>query len=179
MPISYGGGIRTIEQIRSVIRCGFEKVVLNTALHITPDLVHSAAKEFGTQAIMASMEVSQGWLRGVHVRTNCGRKATSLKPVEWAKRCEQMGCGELMITFIDQDGSMKGYNCNLIAEIAAAISIPVIALGGAGTVEHLKAGLDAGATAVAAGSMFVFHGPRRAVLINYPDSQRIFDKLLH
>jgi cyclase len=86
-----------------------------------------------------------------------------------------MGCGELMITFIDQDGSMKGYNCNLIAEIAAAISIPVIALGGAGTVEDLKAGLDAGATAVAAGSMFVFHGPRRAVLINYPDSKRIFN----
>ena len=179
MPISYGGGIRTIEQIRSVIRCGFEKVVLNTALHITPDLVQSAAKEFGSQAIMASMEVSQSWLRGVHVRTNCGHKATGLKPVEWAKRCEQMGCGELMITFIDQDGSMKGYNYNLIAEIAAAISIPVIALGGAGTVEHLKAGLDAGATAVAAGSMFVFHGPRRAVLINYPDSQRIFNELLH
>jgi cyclase len=86
-----------------------------------------------------------------------------------------MGCGELMITFIDQDGSMEGYNCNLIAEIAAAISIPVIALGGAGTVEHLKAGLDAGATSVAAGSMFVFHGLRRAVLINYPDSRRIFN----
>jgi len=84
-----------------------------------------------------------------------------------------------MITFIDQDGSMKGYNCNLIAEIAAAISIPVIALGGAGTVEHLKAGLDAGATAVAAGSMFVFQGPRRAVLINYPDSHRFYNGLLH
>ena len=174
MPISYGGGIQTIEQIRAVIRCGYEKVVLNSALHITPALAKSAANEFGSQAVMASMEVATSWLRGVHVRTNCGRTATRLKPIEWAKCCEGMGCGELMVTFIDQDGSMEGYDCNLIAEIAANVSIPVIALGGAGTVEHLKAGLAAGATAVAAGSMFVFHGPRRAVLINYPDLKRIF-----
>ena len=174
MPISYGGGIQTIKQIRTVIRSGYEKVVLNSVLHKTPELVKRAANEFGAQAIMASIEVSTSWLRGVHVRTNCGRKATRLKPIEWAQRCEDMGCGELMVTFIDQDGSMKGYDCDLIAKIATAVSIPVIALGGAGTIEHLKIGLAAGATAVAAGSMFVFHGPRRAVLINYPDLQRIF-----
>ena len=174
MPISYGGGIRTIEHIRSVIRCGFEKVVLNSGLHITPTLARRAADEFGSQAIMASMEVAQSWLRGVHVRTNCGRKSARPKPVEWAKRCEEMGCGELMVTFIEQDGLMDGYDCDLLAQIAGTVSIPVIALGGAGTIEHLKDGLAAGATAVAAGSMFVFHGPRRAVLINYPDSQRIF-----
>ena len=174
MPISYGGGIQNIEQIRAVIRGGYEKVVLNSALHTMPTLAKSAVNEFGSQAVMASIEVSTSWLRGVHVRTNCGRKATRLKPIEWAKCCECMGCGELMVTFLDQDGSMEGYDCNLIAEIAANVSIPVIALGGAGTVEHLKAGLAAGATAVAAGSMFVFHGPRRAVLINYPDLKRIF-----
>ena len=169
MPISYGGGIRTIEQIRTVIRCGYEKVVLNSALHITPSLARNAAEEFGSQAIMAAMEIFQGWFRGVHVRTDCGRRATNLKPIDWAKRCEEMGCGELMVTFIDKDGSMEGYDCDLISEISAAVSIPVIALGGAGTVEHLKAGINAGASAVAAGSMFVFHGPRRAVLINYPN----------
>jgi cyclase len=173
MPISYGGGIRTIEHIRSVIRCGFEKVVLNSALHITPSLAKNAVDEFGSQAVMASMEVARSWLRGVHVRTNCGHKVACQKPLDWAKRCEEMGCGELMVTFIDKDGSMEGYDCDLISEISAAVSIPVIALGGAGTVEHLRAGLTAGATAVAAGSMFVFHGARRAVLINYRDLQRI------
>ena len=177
MPIGYGGGVRTIDQIRSVIRSGYEKVVLNSVLHNTPELVKSAANEFGAQAIMASIEVSNGWLRGMHVRTNCGRTSTRLKPVEWSKRCEDIGCGELMVTFIDHDGSMAGYHCDLIAEIAAVVSIPVIALGGAGTVEHLKAGLAAGASAVAAGSMFVFHGPRRAVLINYPDLHRTFESV--
>ncbi len=173
MPISYGGGIQTIEQIRAVIRCGYEKVVLNSALHITPTLAKCAANEFGSQAVMASIEVSTRWLRGVHVRTNCGRRATKWKPVDWAKRCEELGCGELMVTSIDCDGAMSGYDCELVADIAAAVSIPVIALGGAGSVENLRAGLNAGASAVAAGSMFVFHGPRRAVLINYPEAGQL------
>jgi len=173
MPISYGGGVSTIEQVRAVIRCGFEKVVLNTALHESPGLARTAADEFGSQAVLASMEVSRHWMRGEHVRTGCGRVATRWKPVDWAKRCEELGCGELMVTSVDRDGSMSGYDRELIAQIASAVSIPVIALGGAGSVNDLRAGLDAGATAVAAGSMFVFHGPRRAVLINYPEAGRI------
>jgi len=169
MPISYGGGIRSIEHVRAVIRCGFEKVVLNTALHESPDIVRRAADEFGSQAVMASMEVSRSLLRGVHVRTDCGHRATRWKPIDWAKHCEELGCGELMVTSIEQDGSMAGYACELVSSIASAVSIPVIALGGAGSFDHLRAGLDAGATAVAAGSMFVFHGRHRAVLITYSE----------
>lgn len=170
MPISYGGGIRTIEQVRAVIRRGFEKVVLNSALHEDVTIATRAASEFGSQAIVGSIEIGSGMLRGRHVRTNCGRRATRRTPTDWARCCEAAGCGELLVTSVERDGMMGGYDLETIAAMASAVSIPVIPLGGAGTLDHLRAGLAAGASAVAAGSMFVFHGPRRAVLINYPDS---------
>ena len=173
MPISYGGGIRTIEHVRAIIRSGFEKVVLNTALHQTPGIAMEAAREFGAQAVVASIEVGKGLWGGVRVRTECGRRKTAWKPVDWARRCEELGCGEIVVTFIDRDGTMSGYDLELLSAIAAAVRVPVIPMGGAGSVEHLRQGIDAGASAVAAGSMFVYYGPRRAVLINYPDMQAI------
>ncbi len=169
MPIAYGGGVRTIEQVREVIRCGFEKVVMNTALHATPQVATEASREFGSQAVIASMEVGSSMLGRVRVMTQCGRRATEWKPVDWARRCEEIGCGELLLTSIDRDGSLEGYDLETLRSVAAAVTIPVIALGGAGTVEHLRAGIGAGAAAVAAGSMFVYYGPHRAVLISYPD----------
>jgi cyclase len=175
MPISYGGGVRTIEHVRAVIRSGFEKVVLNTALHRTPALAGEAAREFGAQAVVASIEVARGFIGGSTVRTECGRRNTGLKPVDWARKCEEIGCGEIVLTSIDRDGSMEGYDLDLVRDVSAAVSIPVIALGGAGTVEHLREGIAAGASAVAAGSMFVYYGPRRAVLINYPNISAIHD----
>jgi len=169
MPIAYGGGVRTIDHVRAVIRCGFEKVVLNTALHRTPEIAAEAAREFGAQAVVASMEVGSGFLGGIKVMTECGRQSTKWKPADWARRCDELGCGELLVTSIDHDGSMEGYDLDIIRAVAAVVTIPVIALGGAGTVEHLRAGIAAGASAVAAGSMFVYYGPHRAVLISYPD----------
>jgi len=171
MPISYGGGIRTIEHVRIVIRSGFEKVVLNTAIHESPALVRAASNEFGAQAVVGSIDITRNWLRGEHVRTCSGRRPTKHKPEDWAKHCEEIGCGELLLTSIDRDGTMLGYDTDLIGRVAAVVTIPVIALGGAGSAEHLRAALAAGASAVAAGSMFVFHGPRRAVLINYPNPE--------
>ena len=175
MPLAYGGGVRSLEHVRSVIRSGFEKVVLNTALHRTPELAAEAAREFGAQAVVGSIEVGSSFFGGTSVRTECGRRAVKWKPVDWAKRCEELGCGELVITSIDRDGSMEGYDLELIRAVSAAVTIPVIALGGAGTVEHLRDGIAAGASAVAAGSMFVYYGPRRAVLINYPNISAIHD----
>ena len=98
------------------------------------------------------------------------KKKTNPPPRDWARRCEDAGCGELIVNSIDRDGSMEGYDLELLKEVAQAVSIPVIALGGAGSLPHLRQGLAAGASAVAAGSMFVFHGPRRAVLITYSQS---------
>ena len=175
MPISYGGGIRDISQVRLVIRSGFEKVVLNSALHETPSLAGEAAREFGAQAVVASIDVASSLLGGQRVHIACGAKRTKWKPVDWARRCEEMGCGEIVVTSIDRDGSMQGFDNELVASVAAAVGIPVIALGGAGTVDHLRSGIGAGASAVAAGSMFVFCGPLRAVLINYPDVSAIHD----
>jgi len=173
MPIAYGGGVRTIEHVRAVIRCGFEKVVMNTALHRTPQVAAEAAREFGAQAVVASMEVGSGLFGGAKVMTECGRTATKWKPAEWAAKCEQYGCGELLVTSIDRDGSMEGYDLEVIRAVAGVVTIPVIALGGAGTIAHLRAGIDAGASAVAAGSMFVYYGPHRAVLISYPGAGEI------
>lgn len=173
-PIGYGGGIRTIEHVRTVIRSGFEKVVLNTALHLTPQLAREAANEFGAQAVVGSIETRRGLFRGLHVRTACGRQTVrGISPVDWARRCEESGCGELLVTSIDRDGSMAGYDLEVVSSISAAVSVPVIAMGGAGTIEHLREGVAAGASAVAAGSMFVYFGPRRAVLINYPDVESV------
>jgi cyclase len=175
MPIAYGGGVRGIEHVRAVIRSGFEKVVLNTAMHDSPALAGEAAREFGAQAVVGSIEVARGMLRGTHVRTESGTRATKHRPIDWARRCEELGCGELLVTSIERDGTMGGYDLDLVREISAAVSIPVIPLGGAGTVEHLQQAIAAGASAVAAGSMFVYQGPRRAVLINYPNISAIHD----
>jgi cyclase len=175
MPISYGGGIRDITQARAVIRSGFEKVVLNTAMHDVPELASAAAQEFGAQAVVASIEVATPLLGGPRVYTDSGRRRTRWKPVDWARRCEELGCGEIVLTSIDRDGSMGGYDCDLVHEVANAVSVPVIALGGAGTIEHLRQGVVAGASAVAAGSMFVYYGPLRGVLVNYPDISVIHD----
>ncbi len=175
MPISYGGGIRDISQIRSVIRSGFEKVVLNTAMHDAPELAAEAAREFGAQAVVASIEVASALIGGQRVHTECGSRRTKWRPVDWARRCEELGCGEIVLTSIDRDGSMQGYDIELVRAVSEAVAVPVIALGGAGTVEHLREGIGAGASAVAAGSMFVFCGALRGVLINYPDMRAIHD----
>ena len=170
MPISYGGGIRSLEEVRQLFQLGYEKVVLNTVLHENPRLAAEAAAEFGSQAVVASMEVSRTRWHGPRVFYGSAKKKTNHPPRDWARRCEDAGCGELIVNSIDRDGSMEGYDLELLKEVAQAVSIPVIALGGAGSLPHLRQGLAAGASAVAAGSMFVFHGPRRAVLITYSQS---------
>lgn len=168
VPIGYGGGLRSIEHCRRVIKCGFEKVVLNTVLHDDPSVARSASSEFGSQAVVASIEVGATWFGHRRVLTSCGRRVTRVSPVGWAEKCASVGCGELLVTSVTADGSMSGYDLELVSSVAAAVSVPVIALGGAGSVRHMSAAVSAGASAVAAGSMFVYHGPLRGVLLTYP-----------
>lgn len=168
MPISYGGGVRDIEGVRSVIRNGYEKVVLNTALFDSPRLSEQAASEFGAQAVIGSIEMNRTWLGGMTVVRDRGRRRVREPLRDWARRCEERGCGELILTCVGRDGTMSGYDTEAVRLVADAVTVPVIAMGGAGTLDHLRAGIEAGASAVAAGSMFVYFGPRRAVLINYP-----------
>lgn len=169
MPFSVGGGIRTIADIKEIIGAGAEKVILNTSAFEDPDFVKRAVDEFGSSTIVISIDIKKTLLKGPCVFTHCGTKNTQLQPLDYAKQVEALGAGEILLNYIDYDGLMTGYNIDLIQEIAQNLTIPLVAIGGAGKIEHFKSALDEGcASAVAAGSMFVYHGPRNAVLINYP-----------
>ena len=174
MPFSVGGGIRTIQDIRSVLRAGAEKVVINTFAVEDPSFIRTAADEFGSSTITVCIDVKKKIFGKQQVYIYGGSKSTSLDPVSFAIMMGEMGAGELIINSIDRDGSMEGYDIELIKTVSDSVTIPVVALGGAGKVEDLNEAVQNGhASAVAAGSMFVFHGPRRAVLINNPQPEEL------
>jgi len=174
MPFSVGGGIRTIQDIKSVLRAGAEKVVINTYAVEDPSFIRTAAEEFGSSTITVCIDVKKKFLGNQQVYIYGGSKSTGLDPVSFAKSMEEMGAGELIINSIEKDGMMEGYDIELIKAISDSVTIPVVALGGAGKISDLNDAVIYGhASAVAAGSLFVFHGPRRAVLINYPQSEEL------
>jgi imidazole glycerol-phosphate synthase subunit HisF len=169
MPVAYGGGITTVEQIRKILSTGVEKVVVNAVALLNPQLVREAAREFGSQAIVVAVDVKRKLLGRYEVYADGGTRSTGHDPADYARRMEDLGAGEILLTAIDRDGTMKGYDLELVAKVTSAVGIPVIASGGAGTIADFGAASKrAGAAAVAAGAMFVFHGPHRAVLITYP-----------
>jgi cyclase len=168
MPFTVGGGINNADQIREIIKAGAEKIVINTAAIEEPGLIKEASSLFGAQSIIVSIDVKKGLFNKRYVYSHCGNEKTKLEPVVWARKAERLGAGEILINSIDNDGLMQGYDLDLIKAVSGSVGIPVIALGGAGRIEHFKDGLVAGASAVAAGSMFVFNGKYKAVLINYP-----------
>lgn len=170
MPLSYGGGIRTIEQARQLFSIGIEKVVINTAAVDDAALLTAIAEEYGSQAVIASIDVKKDWLGRARVFTRAGTYNSGLLPRQHAEAVVAAGAGEILLTSIDRDGTMSGYDIGMIHELAAAVPVPLVASGGAGTIAHLGEAISAGASAVAAGSLFVFTGPRRAVLINYPSA---------
>lgn len=170
MPFCVGGGIRSIEDIQHLLSAGAEKVCFNTAAIEKPDLIEKAANIYGSQCIVVSIDVRKKWMGHHQIYSHSGKIATTLNPVDWAKNVEDLGAGELLITSIDFDGTMKGYDKEIISKVAEAVTIPVIACGGAGSLHDIFDVIqNAGASAAAAGSLFVFHGPKRAVLINYPN----------
>lgn len=169
MPFAVGGGITTIGEARDILNRGAEKVCLNTATIEHPELITALSETFGTQSVVVSIDVKKNGQGQYQTFTRCGSKPVSESPVELAIRMEQLGAGELLVNSIDRDGTQTGYDTELIREVADAVSVPVIACGGAGSLRHLSDGLSLGhASAVAAGSLFVFTGRRRAVLINFP-----------
>jgi len=174
MPFAVGGGISTIEQMRDILKVGAEKIIINTSAVRNPELIKNAVSEFGSSTIVVSIDVKRNFLKKERIWLYGGRKSTSYDPIEFAKFAAEMGAGELMINSIDRDGSMSGYDIDLIRSISDSVDIPVIACGGAGNLDDMKKGYEEGhASALAAGSLFVYHGDRRAVLINYPNKQDI------
>ncbi len=168
MPMAFGGGIRSIEQIRRILQIGIEKVVINSYAIENRGFIRQASAEFGAQSIVVSIDVKKKLFGRYEVYSHSGTRSTGLDPAEYALEVEQYGAGEIILTSIDRDGTMSGYDAALIKLVSKSVSIPVVALGGAGSVEHFTEAVRAGAAAVAAGSFFVFHGKHRAVLITYP-----------
>jgi cyclase len=174
MPLSYGGGVRSLEIIREILNVGVEKISINTEAVRNPNLINQASEVFGSSTIIVSIDVKKTLLGGYQVFINDGQEKTKLNPVEWAKEVERRGAGEIMINAIDRDGTMLGYDYELIKSISAAVGIPVVAVGGAGSINDFrKAVKDAQASAVAAGAFFVFQGKHKAVLITYPNSEQL------
>ncbi|MFN5372373.1 MAG: AglZ/HisF2 family acetamidino modification protein [Bacteroidia bacterium] len=174
MPFAAGGGICSVQQIEEIIKAGAEKVVINTAAIEVPHIIKEASQTFGSSTIVVSIDVKKKFLGKRQIYTRGGTKATGLDPVSFAQKMEQEGAGELFVTSIEKEGLLQGYDNDLIHSISAAVSIPVVAHGGAGKPEHFTDAVTKGhASAVAAGSRFVYHGPRNAVLINYPTPAEI------
>ena len=174
MPFSVGGGIRSLEDIRSILSAGAEKVVLNTVAAQDPTFIARAAEAFGSSTVTVCMDVKKTFFGKRQTWIVSGSKATGLEPQHFARLAEEKGAGEIIVQSIERDGTMQGYDVDLIRSIAEAVTVPVVALGGAGGVDDLRSAYCEGrATAVAAGSLFVFHGPRRGVLINYPERSEL------
>jgi cyclase len=168
IPLAYGGGLGDLESIERTFSIGYEKVVLNSVLADDPEVVTKAAEVFGSQAVVASIDV-----RGDTVHTHGATRDTGVDPVSWACRAEDLGAGEVLITSVDREGTMSGFDLDLVEDVAASVSIPVIAHGGAGRRKELAGPLERGAAAVAAGSLFVFQGANRGVLVNYPTRSQL------
>jgi cyclase len=173
MPLGYGGGINCIEDIRKIIQCGVEKIVLNSSTFENPEFVRTAVEIFGSSTIVLSIDAKRDKSGKYEVFTRSGTKSTKLEPGLYAKQMQTCGVGEILVNSIIQDGTMLGYDLELISIVSGAVSVPVIACGGAGNLSHFRDAVGSGASALAAGSMFVFHGKHRGVLINYPELQRL------
>jgi imidazole glycerol-phosphate synthase subunit HisF len=176
MPFSVGGGLRDIQDIKQVLKAGAEKVILNTIAGENPDFIKRASDEFGSSTIVVSIDVRKNILGKEHTYIFSGEKPTKYDPVTFARLAEEKGAGEIIINSIEQDGMMSGYDLALVKKVSEAVRIPVVALGGAGNIQDLKnVVIETYASAVAAGSMFVYHGPRHAVLINYPTQNELIE----
>jgi cyclase len=173
VPLAYGGGIRNLEDVRAVLSSGVEKVVLGTVAFDRPDLITAAAEVYGVQAVVVSVDARRT-AAGFEVFVEGGQRATGSDPASYAQRAASYGAGEMLVTSIDRDGTMDGYDLELIRAVTEAVDVPVIACGGAGERSDLPVPIrEAGASAVAAGSIFVFRGAERGVLINFPEREQL------
>jgi imidazole glycerol-phosphate synthase subunit HisF len=178
MPIGYGGGINNIEQIEKLFKLGIEKVILNSAAQLNPSLIKQASNIFGNQSIVVAIDVKKNFWKNRKIYTHSGRKMHGIDLILFLKIAEDHGAGEIFINSIDQDGTMAGYDIDLIKLVSKSVSVPVIASGGAGEIEDFSKAIQVGASAVSAGSLFVFQGIHRAVLISYPKYEEL-EKLLN
>lgn len=170
MPLCYGGGVKTVQQAQKIFSLGVEKIALSSGICQNPSLVTEIAEKVGSQSVIAVLDVKKTFFGDYEVYINNGKKATGIDALQFVEKLEILGAGEIIINFIDQDGMMRGYDLNLIDKVRRKITIPLTVLGGAGSLDHIKEVINAHKIiGVAAGSLFVFKGKYKAVLINYPN----------
>ncbi|AQX12442.1 AglZ/HisF2 family acetamidino modification protein [Elizabethkingia meningoseptica] len=169
MPLCYGGGVKTVEQAQKIFGLGIEKIALSSAVIENPDLITKIADRVGAQSVIVVLDVKKKLFGGYEVYTHNGKKSTGINPFKFIEESQNLGAGEIVINSIDQDGVMKGYDISLIDKARERTSLPMTVLGGAGSLEDIKKVIDKHEIiGVAAGSLFVFKGKYKAVLINYP-----------
>ena len=169
MPMAYGGGVRDLPTARTLFSLGVEKVIVNTAAFDNPGLIRQLSDSFGAQSVVGAIDVKRNWLNRPKVVVRSGTRSMDVDLSEWAARLEESGVGEILLTSIDRDGTFEGYDLALVREVTQTVTVPVVACGGAGKIEDCADVVQkAGASAAAAGSIFVFQGIHRAVLISFP-----------
>ncbi len=172
MPLAYGGGIKSLKDIELLIKSGVEKTIINSTALENPAFIVEAVKEFGSSTIVVSIDISQNIFGSYQLYSASGKRNSSAWN-NYIKQMEEAGAGEILFQAVHRDGLMKGYDTKLVAEISKIISIPIIACGGAGSISDLKDAISSGASAAAAGSLFVFTGSHKAVMISYPSSSNM------
>lgn len=178
MPLAYGGGITSFEDAKKIFSIGFEKVVINSNSILNPELIKELSDHFGSQSIVGSIDVKRNFFGNEEVVTHSASKSTDKSPVEWALELSNLGVGELLVTSVDQEGTWNGYDIDLIKAISDVATVPIIANGGAGNVQHIEEVIKkGGASAAGVGSMVVFQKKDYGVLVNFPDKQKLDEVL--
>ncbi len=173
MPMAYGGAIRSFDDAKKVFDDGYEKVVLNSILFSNTALVREIGNVYGAQAVVGSIDVKKNLFGKYKVHGFSGTQSSGKDPVEWAKNLEEAGIGEIMVNSIDRDGTWEGYDLDLVEKVAAAVTVPVIACGGAGGFSDFEKAVQHKASAVAAASMFVYQKKGMGVLISFPTGKKL------
>lgn len=172
MPLGYGGGICSLDLAKRVFDSGFEKVSLNSAALENPSLITEVANHFGSQSVILSIDAKKSLMGKSRVFSHSGKKKWEISPESWAQRGQELGCGEILLTSIEREGTWSGFDFDLVSQVAGAVDLPVIAHGGAGKMEHIEQVLgQSGASAVALGSMVVYQKKDMGVLVNFPDKK--------
>ena len=173
MPLTYGGGITTVDEARILFSLGIEKISLQTAAFSDINLVTRISNDFGSQSVIASIDLKKNWLGRPMLYSAATKKLIPRPWLSYVQEIANAGAGEILLSAVDLDGTLMGPNLELISLASASLMVPLIALGGISSLHDIKSAIDAGASAVAAGSFFVFHGPHRAVLITYPKYEEL------
>lgn len=176
VPIGYGGGVKTLEDAQKLIAQGVEKIIICSYATENPSFINQLSSVLGSQSTVVCMDVRKSFWGKYEIYSHSGTKSLKINPVDFAIEMEKQGAGEIIINSIDNDGMMTGYDITLIKSISEKINIPVVALGGAGNINHLKDAIkQGGVSAVSAGSFFIYHGKHKAVLINFPQRKEIIN----